>query len=1126
VVDTSPSVATPVGRTPAPVHPAAIVERRLVSVLFVDLVGFTTLAERRDAEDTRELLSHYFDLAREVIGRYGGTLEKFIGDAVMAVWGAPVAHEDDAERAVRAGLELVDAVRSLGPSIQARAGVLTGEAAVTLDAVGEGMVVGDLVNTASRLQSIAPPGAVFVGEATQRAASKAIVFEAAGEQTLKGKTSPVPTWRALRVVGQRGGVGRSETLEAPFVGRDEEFRLLKELFHATGREGRPRLVSVMGPAGIGKSRLAWEFHRYIEGLVQAAWWHDGRSPAYGDGITFWALGEMVRQRCALLEADDEATTRAKVAETLAAHVPEPEDRRWIEPALLVLLGVESGAGSELLFGAWRMFFERLAATAPVVMVFEDFHYADSGLLDFVDHLLEWSHSVPIYVVTLARSELLEKRPDWGAGKRHFTSLYLDPLTELAMRELLGGLVPDLPEPAVRAIVGRADGMPLYAVETLRMLLAEGRLAGQGGTYHSVGDLTTLAIPETLTALIASRLDGLAPDVRNLVSNAAVLGQTFTLGGLSAVSGLQSSDLEPKLRDLVRREILTRETDPRSPEHGQFVFVQALIREVAYGTLARVERKARHLAAAQFLETLDTDEIAGALAGHYLAARQNSADSAEADAVGAQALVALTGAAQRATALGSHDQALTFLDHALTVTTDPAEIAALLDRAGEAAEAAGRYEAAEAYLQRAIAAQRELADRPAIARATAALGRTLLWAVRSPEALALLQSAADEFADLATDPAGVELGSQLARAYYLHDDNLRAIEVSDRVLGAAEHADLPAIVADTLVTKGSALANLGRTIEGLGAIEAGRNLAEAQGLGWTVLRATNNASYAQAKGNPRAALDTARAGLALARRLGVRSALPRFIENVGACAVRTGDWQLALADLEAFLAEEMEPSSRVGPLAAASVFLALRGGSVADRLDELSRLVGDSDDPLLLYGPAQAAAFAAFAADDLSEARASWHRGASLAVLTLPTSLPRAARAALWAGDAAAARDDLATLDASGIHGPAVEADRRTIRAGLAALDGRPVDALPLYREALRAWRDLGLAWDDALCGLDMALLLDPADPEVLAAAEIAREILVRLEAAPFIARLEAALVRGSATASAGPTRSPTASPVT
>jgi len=613
-----------------------VAERRLVSVLFADLVGFTSLAEGRDAEETRELLTRYFDLASEVVTRYGGTVEKFIGDAVMAVWGAPTAHEDDAERAVRAALDLVDAVKALGPAIQARAGVLTGEAAVTLGATNQGMVAGDLVNTASRLQSVAPPGAVLVGEATHRAASQAIAFEEAGEQLLKGKSSPVPAWRAQRVVAEVGGRNRSDTLEAPFVGRDDELRLLKDLFHTTSREKRARLVSLIGPAGIGKTRLAWEFLKYLDGEVELVWYHDGRSPAYGDGISFWALGEMVRRRAGLLETDDEATTRAKIAATLAEHVPDPDERRQIEPALLALLGVESStSGPEQLFAAWRTFFEQLAATAPVVMVFEDFHYADAGLLDFVDHLLAWSRNVPIFVVTLARPELLEKRPNWGAGKRNFTSLYLEPFAEPAMRELLAGLVPGLPAAAVKAIVDRADGIPLYAVETVRMLLADGRLALEDGAYHPTGDLTTLAVPETLTALIASRLDGLPPDERALVADAAVLGQSFTLAGLSAVSGVTEADLEPRLHGLVRRELLMLQADPRSPERGQYAFVQALIREVAYNTLAKRDRKSRHLAAARFFEGLGTDELAGALAGHYLAAHENATEGPEAEALAAQ-----------------------------------------------------------------------------------------------------------------------------------------------------------------------------------------------------------------------------------------------------------------------------------------------------------------------------------------------------------------------------------------------------------------------------------------------------------------------------------------------------------
>jgi len=1102
-----PAAPSPARPAAASMSPAPVAERRLVSILFADLVGFTTLAEGRDAEDTRELLSRYFDLSREVIGRYGGTVEKFIGDAVMAVWGAPIAHEDDAERSVRAALELVDAVRTLGPGIAARAGVLTGEAAVTIGATNQGMVAGDLVNTASRIQSIAAPGAVLVGEATQRAASRAIAFEEVGEQMLKGKTSPVPVWRALRVVAEVGGRGRSETLEAPFVGRDDELRMLKDLFHATTRERRIRLVSVVGPAGYGKTRLAWEFSKYIDGLVEEPWWHDGRSPAYGEGISFWALGEMVRGRAGLLETDDETSTRAKIAETLARHVPDPEERRWIEPALLALLGIETGVGSDQLFGAWRTFFERMAATAPVILVFEDFHYADSGLIDFVEHLLEWSRTLPIYVVTLARPELIERRPDWGAGKRSFNSIFLEPLLPAAMRELLAGLVPGLPSSAEEAIVARADGIPLYAVETVRMLLAEGRISLEGGVYRPTGDLTNLAVPETLTALIASRLDGLGADDRALVSDGAVLGQSFTLAGLMSVSGLQEADLTTRLHSLVRREIFTLETDPRSPERGQYAFVQALIREVAYNGLAKRDRKSRHLAAARFFESLGTDEIAGGLAGHYLAAYQNSAEGPEADAVATQARIALRGAADRAIGLGSYDQALTFLDQALTVTIDPVESAALLEQAGTAGSDAGRHEAAEDRLQRALAAQQELGDRAAIARATAALGRVLLGGGRTPDAIALLEPAATEFADLANDPAGIALGGQLARAYFFADDHPRAIQVADRVLDVAERAELVAVVADTLVTKGTSLTFVGRPIEGLGALAAGHDLAEAHGLAVTALRADNNRAIALALQDPQAGMETSRAGLALARRIGARGWVPGFVYNLAEFALRVGDWSPALAELAGALAEDFEAPDRALLLGGMIQLRSLRGDVVTEYVVEMQRLVGDRGDPQARASVAVAEASATFADGDLGYSRSSWQRAGSLASQELAVSLPRAARAALWADDAIGARDDLTVMEGSLFHGPVVDSDRRTIRAGIAALEARPGEALLLYREALRSWRDLGLAWDEALCGLDMALLMDPTAPEVRVAAEAAREILVRLGAVPFIARLDAALAR-------------------
>jgi len=1101
-------VDAPPPRPSLPTAAEPVAERRLVSLLFADLVGFTALTDGRDAEETRELLSRYFELSRDVIGRYGGTVEKFIGDAVMAVWGAPTAHEDDAERAVRAGLELVDAVRSLGPAIQARAGVLTGEAAVTLGAVGQGMVAGDLVNTASRLQSVAPPGEVLVGEATQRAASKAIAFEEAGEQTLKGKTAPVPAWRALRVVAERGGRNRSEALEAPFVGRDDELRLLKDLFHSTTREGRARLVSVIGPAGIGKSRLAWEFLKYIDGLVDTIYWHDGRSPAYGEGISFWALGEMVRGRCGLREGDDERTTREKIGATLATHVPDEDERRWIEPALLALLGFESEADSEQLFGAWRTFFERVAAKAPVVMVFEDLHYADAGLLDFIDHLLEWSRSVPIYVVTLARPELIERRPAWGAGKRNFTSLYLEPLGEPAMRELLAGLVPGLPKAAVQAIVARAGGIPLYAVETVRMLVAEGRLVLEEGAYRPVGDLSTLAVPETLTALIASRLDALDPADRTLVSDAAVLGQSFSLAGLAAISGLAEPELEPRLRALVRRELLTLEADPRSPERGQYGFVQALIREVAYNTLARADRKVRHLAAARFFEGLGTDELAGGLAGHYLAAHANSAAGPEAEALAGQARIALRAAATRAASLGSHEQAISFLQEALTVTTDPAERADLLDLAGHSATAGGHHADAEAFLERALAHRAEIGDRIATARTTTNLGRALLASRRSERALELLATAHAEFADLSLDPAFVALEAQLARAYFLRDEHRRALEVVDQVLEAAEHADLTAILADALVTRGSALSSVGRIREGMGVIEIGERLARANGLTSTALRGLNNRLNDQAEFDPRAYRDGTRDGLALARRVGDRGWMFQFLTVSGWGSFIAGDWDDAVAHWKAALAEEPEPADRLLPYYSVAIVAAARGEPIEGVLDEIDRIARDITDPQIAWATVDAPAYFALLDGRLAEAATRWREGVKAFPTMVPAWIPDAGRIAVRLGDATAARSDLAFVDAHGFHTPRLGARCGLIRAGLAALDGEGSEAIRLFTASIRVLHDLGYVVDEATAAIDMATVLDPALPEVVAAAQSAREIFSRLHATAYLAQLDAAVERG------------------
>jgi class 3 adenylate cyclase/tetratricopeptide (TPR) repeat protein len=1105
--DAGSPAAQPAAAAAAAAAPA-VAERRLVTVLFADLVGFTPFAEERDAEEVRETLSAYFEMSKEVIGRYGGTIEKFIGDAVMAVWGTPTAHEDDAERAVRAALELVQAVPALGPGIQARAGLLTGEAVVTLGATDQGMVAGDLVNTASRLQSAAPAGAVLVGEATHRAASKAVVFEPAGEQAVKGKTAPVAAWRALRVVAELGGRNRSETLEAPFVGRDGELRLLKSMLHGTARERRVRLVSITGIAGIGKSRLAWEIEKYLDGVVELVRWHAGRSPAYGEGLTFWALGEMVRSRAGLLETDDQDTTRSKVAATVSQWITDEGERRWIESALLALLGTGDPppGGREALFGAWRTFFERIAATETVAMVFEDLHWADAGLLDFIDHMLEWSRDYPIFIITLARPELLERRPDWGAGKRNFTAIGLEPLAEPEMRELLAGLVPGLPDQTAAAIIKRAEGIPLYAVEMVRVLVTEGRLTEVDGVYRPLGDLGEIAVPETLQALIAARLDSLVAADRNLLQDAAVLGQSFSVAGLASVTGVPADELETRLRSLVRKDVLAHKVDPRSPERGQYSFVQALIREVAYNSLARPERKTRHLAAARWFESLGEEELAGALAAHYLAAYENAPAGPEADALRVQARLALKGAGDRAAGLGSHEQAIAFYDQALTVTAEHIERVELLTRTALAASLVRRHPEAEARARQALELELSVTepDRHAVAGTTALLGRVLLNGFQSEHALEVLEPADREFADLRDDHAVIALGGQLARAYFFVEQNQRAIEVADRVLEGAEHANLLDIVADTLITKGSALCNLGRAYEGVGTLRTGQALAEANEFHNLVFRALANRVGFEITMDPRASFETARYGLALAQRLGW-PANPVLVSNFAGAALRVGEWEESLKETAKLLEGRMEPVDWMQVAGAVLVVHALRGDVVAEERRDFYAATAQSDSEAARFSDYDVSSWLAFAEGRLADAYDRWIAFAGESALNAPDSLTMAGRAALWDSDADRARAALDQLDATGIHGPVLEVTRRALRAGILALENRRAEALMSYREVLRGYRDLGLLLDESLVGIDMLTVLGVSEPEVRAAAERAREILDGLRAKPFLARLDGLL---------------------
>jgi class 3 adenylate cyclase/tetratricopeptide (TPR) repeat protein len=1089
-----------------------VAERRLVSVLFADLVGFTTFSEGRDAEEVRETLSRYFDIASETIGRYGGTVEKFIGDAVMAVWGTPTAREDDTERAVRAGLDLVDAVKTLGSGIEARAGVLTGETAVTLGATNQGMVAGDLVNTASRLQSVAPPSTVLVGEATFRAASAAIAFEPAGEQILKGKTAPVPAWRALRVIAERGGRGRSDQLEPPFVGRDIELRQLKDFFHAVGQEHRIRHVAVIGTGGVGKSRLAWELEKYLDGIQELVWWHHGRSPAYGQGITFWALGEMVRQRAKLLETDNEATTRAKVTEILDLHMAVHPDRRWVETALLQLLGIGGGLPANELFGAWRTFFEALAATRTVVLVFQDLHWADSGTLDFIDHLVEWARNQPIYIVSLARPDLLERRPEWSVARRGFTTQFLEPLADSSMRELLLGLVPDLPAAAVTAIAKRSEGIPLYAIETIRMLLADGRVVAEAdGVLVPRGDLSQLAVPETLTALIAARLDTLDPADRALSLDAAVLGQSFTVDGLAAITGQTPAELDSRLKSLVRRELLTSVADPRSPERGQYAFVQALIREVAYNTLSKKDRKVRHLAAARWFESLGESELVGALAGHYLAAKSLASEGAEADALAAQARIALKAAGERAASLGATRQALSFYEQALEVTTDPAEEADVRRRAGEAATQATDYDAADRHYRRAIELHGAQGHRDVTLEIIAALGTALVNGRRMEAASELLESATVEFADLGDHPSRLTILSQTGRAYYLAGAPEKALPILEEVLAIAERTDQLAVLADTLVTKGSALVNLGRRREGLGLVDAGYKLAEEQGHASVMLRALNNTMANRTEVDPRATYDAGSAGLVLARRLGQTQWIHSFVGNLAFVTLRTGEFLTGQAELENALAETFDASDRLLLLNNHVDIRAFLGSSTDESMQEMETTVASSERPDANTFLIESQAFVAMLAGNLAEARQKW---ADLFPVDPANNYPAhlwIARLALWAGDADGAEEALANYWQYAPHDGVPIVLRDIVRAGIAALRGEHEVAIDGFRDGLGRLRGYRIPVDEVMATIEAAYTLGASEPVVAEAVAEAHKIAARIGSKPLAARLDDAVASGGHT---------------
>ena len=889
-------------------------EVRTVSVLFVDLVGYTSLSELLDPEDVRDLLGHYFDAARSIVDRYGGTIEKFIGDAVMAVWGTPVAREDDAERAVRAALELVDAVTALQPQVatadlRARAGVVTGQAAL-LASQQEGVVVGDRVNTAARVQAAAEPGSVLVDDVTRQVTSTAIVYEDAGHHELKGKAEPLRLWRAVEAVASLPGESR-DFLQARFVGRDPDLRLVKELFHAGVRGRSVRLVAISGPAGVGKTRLRGEFLDYLMTLTDRYLWHPGRCLPYGDGVAYWALAEMVRHRLGIPEDAPAEDAVAKLEAGLERWVGDPAERALLSPRLGVLLGVaDAGPSREELFAGWRLFFERLAEHDPVVMAFEDMHWADDGLLDFIEYLLDWSAQHRIFILTFARPDLTERRPGWPAGHRSAAVGYLEPLGDRAMEELLDS-VATLPESAKRRIISHAEGIPLYAIETVRALLDRGALVGRDGALVLAGELGELDVPPSLISLLGARLDALAPDEREMVKTMSVFGGNFPLPAAQALSELPAPIADAVLRNLVRKQVLTVRSDPLSPDRGQYRFAQMLLRTVAYDLLSKRERKTRHLAAANYLSRTfahEGEDVAEVVAAHYLQAYRSAASDSDALELRAEAVSALRRGAQRAAAVGAPQTAERAYARAFDLAGDDEERAELTEAAGDMALVDGRYDDALGLFDDAAARLSVIGREREVARLAVKIGHALRRVGRTAEAIDRMRQGLAVLSREGDDPDAAALNVELGVALLASGREREAAEPLERGLELAQAYELPDVLAGALTYKAQLCLVLGRPHEARLLFDGAIDLCRQHELTSRLIVALLNAGDFLRRCDLPGAAERSSDALAAARRAGSRVYESVAASNLMMVWHYTGEWD----ELERLGTELLDGPSRERP----------------------------------------------------------------------------------------------------------------------------------------------------------------------------------------------------------------------
>jgi class 3 adenylate cyclase len=885
-------------------------ERKVVTVVFCDLVGSTARAERLDPEDVRAELSFFHRRVRDELERRGGTVEKFIGDAVVAVFGAPVVHEDDPERAVRAALAIREWAVEHG-GVEVRLAANTGEALVTVGArpeAGEGLVAGDVINTAARLQTAAPVNGVLVGDATRRATEQVIEYRPHAPIQAKGKREPISAFEAVAARAQFG-VDVELQPRTPLVGRVRELDQLLGALARTRAEREPQLVTIVGVPGMGKSRLVQELSAVIESEPELVRWRQGRSLPYGQGVSYWALGEMVKAEAGILESDAAELADSKLREVVA-RVCAVADGEWIGSMLRPLIGVHDDDGATFdrrgeAFAAWRRFLDGLADERPTVLVFEDIHWADDGLLDFVDTLVEWATDVPLLVVATGRPELLARRPHWGGGKQNATTLSLAPLSEAETAELVHAVLERavLPADVQAAVLVRASGNPLYAEEFARLV------AERNGVTDG-----ELPVPDSLQGLIAARLDALTRPEKELLQDAAVLGKVFWPGARVG-STRQNDDVVESLRALERKEFVRR--DRRSSVEGeeQYAFRHVLVRDVAYAQMPRAARAERHQRVATWIEKhVRPENAAELLAHHYVSALEYArAVGLDADELRVRARAALREAGRRAVTLNAFTSATRFYEDALALTAeedaewprlvlDHAEASTYVDLSGDRLLIRARDALAAGDVHDAARAEMVLAE--------------YRW-LRGDRGGAETQFRAAEklAAEMQDGDARLRVLANLARFAMLADEYERTAALGRQALALAEQLGRDDMRAHALNSLGVARVSTG-DVDGLEDIEASFALARQVG-GPEYLRAAGNlASVLVALGHLPRSAELHREALAVAKEIGYEEPTRWLSTETAVDHEMAGEWETARRIVEELIpgyAESpfwIEPQTRV------------------------------------------------------------------------------------------------------------------------------------------------------------------------------------------------------------------------